>query len=629
METGLEGKYQVDDLLRVLESSRERLADAVAAGDGAGRFRPEIGQLAKQVAGAIESGSALDIQPLRAAGASPAMTERLVRALESESLCLLNERADDPNYAAAERAIRRCIRHTLARPALNSEIAVLLRRLNEGWIPTPSEDTRGLVSFLQGVLAATRDLVLLCDDDGTVLYLNRKGQHATHYTCDDVTAGLSICDFLPEEYVAVATARYKALAGPDALPYPIDILDRVDLLVKDGQAIPVEITASPLVTETGCAGMVFVARDLRQELRLQQEYRYSQTYLAGIIAHAPIGIITTDSDLVILDANTASVMLYGAPSMHDMVGQSLPGLNAVPDPEFTSVLKGTSQRHYRTRRRYSFLTRFGATVNCDLLVVPLWENADAPGGVLALMLDISDQMALEQSLIQSEKLQSLGEIMAGVAHELNNPLTGILGYSQLLISAKVDANLKSKLEHITEEATRCRRIVQNLLSFSRHHEPEKSLQQINDLLEQTLSLREYQLRVDGIDLIIELDRTLPMLRVDPHEIQRVFLNIINNAQQALVNVEDRKRTFQIRTFLKDQDVHIRFEDNGPGVPKDKVSRVFDPFFTTKGIGEGTGLGLSVSYGIINAHGGRITLTSSPGQGACFTVVLPTKPPADG
>lgn len=276
----------------------------------------------------------------------------------------------------------------------------------------------------------------------------------------------------------------------------------------------------------------------------------------------------------------------------------------------------------QVRMRCAFRSCFGKAVNSDLILAPLKNPTDAVEAVLVILADMTEQAAVEQSLIQSERLLALGEIVAGVAHELNNPLTGILGYSQLLMTADVDVNIKGKLEHIAEEATRCRRIVQNLLSFARRREAEKSLQDINQILDQVVALREYQLRVDGIELTVELAPDLPLLLVDPHELQSVFLNIITNAQQALVTMEGRKRALRVGTRVEDTCIHIRFEDNGPGIPQDKLSKVFDPFFTTKGIGQGTGLGLSVSYGIVQSHGGRILLASTEGEGTTFTVVLP-------
>jgi two-component system NtrC family sensor kinase len=275
------------------------------------------------------------------------------------------------------------------------------------------------------------------------------------------------------------------------------------------------------------------------------------------------------------------------------------------------------------RVTHSQTTAFGAAMNCDMNVIPLrQEEGGCADSLLILMTDLTNQIELQQNLVQSEKLSAIGEIVAGVAHELNNPLTGILGYAQLVISAKVEPSLKLRLEHIVSEADRCRRIVQNLLSFARHYESEKSIHSANDILSEVLQLREYQIRIDGIELEVRCDAHLPNVYVDSHELQRVFLNIINNAQQALTTIEGRAKKLTISTFEKDNCVQIRFEDNGPGIPESIRSKVFDPFFTTKGIGEGTGLGLSVSYGVIKEHGGRIDLESKDGEGAAFTVVLP-------
>ena len=227
----------------------------------------------------------------------------------------------------------------------------------------------------------------------------------------------------------------------------------------------------------------------------------------------------------------------------------------------------------------------------------------------------------QAQLIQSEKLSGIGEFVAGVAHELNNPLTSVMGFSELLSKADNDPQHKRFLEMINKSAQRCHKIVQSLLSFARHRAPERKLSSINELVESAVEFLQYQLRTSNIEVATQLDANMPKAMVDPHQIQQVFLNIINNARQAIEGHQP-KGSVQITTEVCGQVVRITFQDNGPGISEKNLSKVFDPFFTTKEVGKGTGLGLSLCYGIIKEHGGAIVVRSKPGEGAAFVIELP-------
>ena len=226
----------------------------------------------------------------------------------------------------------------------------------------------------------------------------------------------------------------------------------------------------------------------------------------------------------------------------------------------------------------------------------------------------------QEQLLHSEKLAAVGQLISGVAHELNNPLTAILGYSQLLTaSGEVGDRALGYVDKLYKQTQRTHRIVQNLLSFARQHKPERVLVQINSIVEDTLALRDYDLRMSQIQVCLELDKDLPEVSADPHQLQQVFLNLINNAVDAILEA-DKVGELHVRTGVEDSQVFVEFTDSGPGV-KD-ASRVFDPFYTTKPVGKGTGLGLSICYGIITEHGGRILVRNGAQRGATFRIVLP-------
>jgi len=226
----------------------------------------------------------------------------------------------------------------------------------------------------------------------------------------------------------------------------------------------------------------------------------------------------------------------------------------------------------------------------------------------------------QEQLLHSEKMAAVGQLISGVAHELNNPLTAILGYSQLLLSSgQMPPQGMEYSDKLYKQAQRTHRIVQNLLSFARQHKPERVAVQLNQILEDTLALRDYDLRLSNIRVHYDLASDLPMTAADPHQLQQVFLNLVNNAVDAILE-QSNDGDLWVSTKAQNERLIVEFKDSGPGV-KD-ASRVFDPFYTTKPVGKGTGLGLSICYGIVSEHGGSIRVSNLQPSGACFTIELP-------
>lgn len=232
--------------------------------------------------------------------------------------------------------------------------------------------------------------------------------------------------------------------------------------------------------------------------------------------------------------------------------------------------------------------------------------------------------ATQTQLIQSEKLSAVGQFVAGVAHELNNPLTAVVGFSELLESTTTDDRIRTHVERIGKSAHRCHKIVQSLLSFARQHPPERKLVRLHPVIDEVLELMAYELRTSGVQVTKQYATDLPPIMGDAHQLQQVLVNIISNARQAMEGVQ-RDGEVVIRTALTEGKVVIELKDNGPGIKPENLARIFDPFFTTKPVGKGTGLGLSLCYGIVREHGGNIVAQSELGRGAVFTLELP---PAD-
>ncbi len=229
-----------------------------------------------------------------------------------------------------------------------------------------------------------------------------------------------------------------------------------------------------------------------------------------------------------------------------------------------------------------------------------------------------DLRRTQEQLLQSEKMSAVGQLISGVAHELNNPLTAILGYTQLLEAEKLDARVEEFVVKLHKQAQRTQKIVQNLLSFARQHTPKRVHVDLRSVLEDTIALRDYDLKVNNI--MVERDfEPVPSVIADPHQLEQVYLNIINNAADAMLE-NGRGGRLKIRVCCENGHVVTSFQDSGPGIVDPK--HVFDPFYTTKGVGKGTGLGLSICYGIVKEHGGEISAQNHPSGGALLQVRLP-------
>jgi len=227
----------------------------------------------------------------------------------------------------------------------------------------------------------------------------------------------------------------------------------------------------------------------------------------------------------------------------------------------------------------------------------------------------------QNELIRSEKLAGIGRLASEVAHELNNPLTVIIGLIELLLNpAYRSEDHPGDLNTIREQSLRCRRIVENLLEFAHSRPGEKTPVQPNVILDKTLELVEYDLKASGVRVVKDYDSGLPLVRADPVQLQQVFLNLINNVRDALDGIAEP--SLILRTRSQEGAVRILFADNGRGIPKQLLGRIFDPFFTTKEVGQGPGLGLSVSYGIVRDHGGEIRVENGSEKGSIFCVQLP-------
>jgi two-component system cell cycle sensor histidine kinase/response regulator CckA len=343
-----------------------------------------------------------------------------------------------------------------------------------------------------------------------------------------------------------------------------------------------------------------------------------------------IGILSPSGDFTVA-ANTHLKVMLGFPGELD-------------ESELRPL---TSERFFDPLARQALIDRLAVdgSVAGYLLrlrradATPIWveltarAEPDAGDGlrVEALLRDVSERKKIEDEgrdiyhqLLQAEKMAALGQTISGVAHELNNPLATILSWSERLAQkSALDPTVRRALDIIHGESERAARIVRNLLTFARKRQTTRAMVDVNRVLRETLTLRAYEQRVTNIGVIDALAAGLPMIFADAHQLQQVLLNLVINAEQAMLSASGRG-TLVVRSWFDadHETVTLEINDDGPGVPVEVQPKVFDPFFTTKEVGQGTGLGLTVAYAIVQEHGGRIRLESSPQRGASFFVELP-------
>ena len=364
--------------------------------------------------------------------------------------------------------------------------------------------------------------------------------------------------------------------------------------------------------------VVMSARDVSADREAMADLARSESRYRHLFEAASDAIMTFDSLGRFTTVNGAAELISGY-THEELIGKffgPLLAVEALPRAllEFRRALSGAAGQ-FETTMLHKSGERRHLTVN--------YACPERSREVICMIRDATAEKLLQEQLIQAEKMAAIGQLVSGVAHELNNPLASISAFAQLLLS---DSHLTEEQRHSTDvvraEARRAARIVHNLLTFARQHKAEKVPADINTVLHDTLELRTYELNVRGIHIVRDFDdRTPPVTMVDVHQLQQVVLNLITNAEQAMAEVDRPRHRLTLRTRTLADVVRLEIEDSGAGIPREAMHQLFNPFFTTKPTGKGTGLGLSISLGIVSEHGGRIWAENMSG-GARFTVELP-------
>ncbi len=460
--------------------------------------------------------------------------------------------------------------------------------------------------LLGSITEQVSDSTIITDPDFRITYLNRAASEQLGYTLDEVRGkDLSI---------------FNEDGGP--LSQEIrDMLRRGQTYTsvarkqrKDGSHFIAQVRTSPLYDDKGAIiSYIDIHHDITGLKETESRLQASKDLVESILASMPEGVLVIGNDDKIVLANDAFYRIF---SVRPRSAVNKP-LEEVLQVEQLNDLYLEVKAGGRRERTLEF--RYQKKNDEKIIASVITGMPD--GRTLLTFSDVSMEREEEAKLYLTDRLASIGEMAAGLAHELNNPLTGILALSQMMLEGEVTENCREDVACIYEEAKRAASIVKNVLLFTRNSRSESGRSNTNDVIKDVLRLREYEAQLSGITVVTDLEKGLPNVHIDQYQFQQVFLNLILNAEAAIKEA-GRPGILTVTSALAGDKVKVDVTDNGCGIKKSVLPRIFDPFFTTKDIGKGTGLGLSICYGIVVKHGGRISVDTRVNEGTTFTITLP-------
>lgn len=468
--------------------------------------------------------------------------------------------------------------------------------------------------------------VFLCTQDGILIEANHRFLDLLGYESKDELSGVDMTRDL-YAYPENAEELQKQLSREGRL-----VEYEVEMVRKDGSVFPAAFTCHLRQNDQGSVvGYEGIIIDLTERRQLESELAKANDFMNNIIMSSPNAIMAADmkGEIIIWNRAAEEVLGYSA-------GEVIGKVNirdiypAGMAREIMKMMRGEEYGGPGKLRSYpmSYERRDGNVVEGNLSAAILYDANGKEIATVGIFVDLKERLQMEHKLLEtqkqlfhSEKLASIGRLAAGVAHELNNPLGAIMMYGLLALEDLSDDTVPyGNLKKVVNQAERCKKIVQGLLDFSREREQHVETLDINKAVEEIFELMEIQSVFQHIEIRKELDPLLPPVEGDKSQLQEVFVNLALNAADAM---EDGG-VLTIRSLQNNNDIKITFEDTGCGIPEKQMENIFEPFFTTKSEKNGTGLGLSVSHGIIAKHGGEITVESRLNTGTTFTITLPSK-----
>jgi two-component system NtrC family sensor kinase len=510
--------------------------------------------------------------------------------------------------------------------------AVLVLLLNRRLHQRTRKALRGSENRFHAVMEAISDALVAVDEQGLVVTFNPAAEKLFGYARSEMIGRPLDC-LLPERFRSrhhQAIARYFADGtSGHVVGRPIEL----PALRSDGAEISIELSLSRLEAEGESPAVLAAVRDISRRKADEEALRESgekfkhlyQEYQA-LLDNIPDAITLFAADLTVVRSNLGAARLLERPVT------SLPGKHCGELWLGCSAAGGDCpvERCFRSGKTEKATVKTADDRSWRVRAFPVLDKQGNTVRVIAHSRDVSRQLMMEQEARRANHLASLGELAAGVAHEINNPINGIINYAQILADdSQVSEENREILHSITEEGERIANIVSNLLTFARARQERKRPVSLGDVLMATLLLAEAQLRKDHIELRVEVDLLLPEVLAHTQQIQQVILNLVSNARYALNERYPESHENKVLRVYSESAieegrslVRLVFRDSGTGIPVDRLSKVMDPFYTTKPIGQGTGLGLSISHGILKDHGGALKIDSIEGSHTAVAIELP-------
>ena len=464
----------------------------------------------------------------------------------------------------------------------------------------------------RNIFESANDIILLLDNKGKILDVNRRLTDIGGYEPDELI-GKNVSELKKiiskKSLPIIVTNLMKRVAGLGVSTY------QVEMVKKNREPVTVEINAVPIRKDGKIVGDLAILRDITERRKSELQIREQKALTDRILKSIPNVVAVVGRDQRIIMVNKAFEHTF------ELGEGQAEGKNIekfIPVPHLVDTISQVLASD-ETQSQVEFRMKQGVVVKIWVAdIISMQQNE-----VLIVLRDITEERELQERLYLTDRLASVGEMAAGIAHELNNPLTGVVALSQLLLENGVPDEMKEDMIAISKEGQRAAEVVRNLLSFARSHTLSASSTQINTVIKEVLNLRAYEHKVNNITVTTNLTPDLPEIMTDRFQMQQVFLNIILNAEHAMIESNGRGN-LRVTTEQNTGIIKISFTNDGPAIPPDIINRLFDPFFTTKDVGKGTGLGLSICYGIVTHQGGRIYAQSQEGKGATFIIELPIK-----
>jgi|GEM_PF-1243799 len=496
---------------------------------------------------------------------------------------------------------------------ISNNVTRLMERRRTKKILTESRD------FLEAVISSMSDGLSILSHQGEYQYINPSMTRMTGYTLEELTAK---DQEKPYPYWAEEQYDYLAQMFTRAMKGDLENFEAI-CVHKDGERFPVLVSPWWIYDDEGnpktyCA----TVRDITEIKRAEEALRASEEKYRSIFESIKDGIYLTSVDGKVLDVNNAfgEMLGYTLEELFDLDTVSLYNSPKAREKFQQDIEKEGFLIDYRLILK----KKDGTFIHCEESATVIHDGQGDVIGYQGIVRDVTEKLKMEERLSQAERLSSMGGMLSGIAHELNNPITSIKGHADLLVKKTKDSYSKKKADIISKESDRCSKIVRGLLTFSRKHKPERRPININAIVIDSLAVLKNQLKKQNITISADLSDEIPPTVGDTVQLQQVFVNIITNAQDAMKS--QKKKILSVKSSISGGTIVITFSDTGPGIDRRIRKQIFDPFFTTKETGMGTGLGLSIAYGIINEHGGKIEAENNDAGGAVLTVELPVVRP---